>query len=138
MPAELLQHGIVKVARVAQEATGDVVRVLHAAKYLIDERDGRPLAEFKLPRLGLYVQLVDPAVVSGSLAMLHMVLELDNVAVGNVFGIDRLDERSFGNRPGAEDGRRSSADGEAQQSTCLHDDDDDGSGQTKRMWKGRE
>lgn len=100
MPSQLVKHSIVKVSRVAHKGAGNVIRVLHA---LHDIAHDISLAELELPGLGLHVQLVDPAVVSSSLAMLDVLLELHNVAVGDVFGVDRLDERCFGDDAAAEE-----------------------------------
>lgn len=121
MPAELLEHRVVKVAGIAQEATGNVVGVLHALHDLVDDGRTRPLSELKLPLLCRDVQVVDPRMVGSGIVVVHMVLELDNVAVRNVLSIHRLDYWSLGYLPDAEQRARSSRRCETEQSAGLHD-----------------
>jgi hypothetical protein len=78
--------------------------VLQALEDVVNGGNLRPFPEFQLPCLGLDMQVIHPRMVGSRMMVLHMVLELDNVAVRNVFGVDRLNERSFRYRPDVEDG----------------------------------
>ena len=89
MAAKLVNDGIVKVTRVAQEATGNVVGVLEASEGAVQHWELRSLAELELARLVGGVQLMHPGMVSSSVLVLHMVLELDNVSIGDVLRVRR-------------------------------------------------
>jgi hypothetical protein len=76
---QLLDNSIVKVARIAQEAAGNVVGVFEAVEGIVNDGELRALAELQLPALGRLVEVQHPRVVGSGLALLHMVLELYNV-----------------------------------------------------------
>jgi hypothetical protein len=94
MTTELLDDSIVKVAGVAQEATCNVVGVLETIKGLVEERDLGSLLQLQLAVLVSGVDAGDPRVMGGSLGLLDMVLELDDVRAGNGLGVGRSQERS--------------------------------------------
>ena len=101
MPAELLEHRIVKVTGVAHEGTGNVVRMLHALHDIVNKGHARSLTQLKLPRFGLNMQVVDPRVMGGGSMSLDMVLELDNVAVGYMLCVYALQYWCFFDRADA-------------------------------------
>lgn len=84
MSSDLLDCGVIKVAGVAHEVTADLVGVLKALKDSVDERELAALPQLKLTRLlAGGVNRAQPGVVVGGVRVSHMLLELDDVAVGN-------------------------------------------------------
>lgn len=92
--ADLLNHIVVEVTGVTQQAAGDVVGVLEALEDLVHHGSLTPLPQLALPLLGGQMEVLDPAVVLNGVSGGDMVLELDEVAARDLFGIDRGDDGS--------------------------------------------
>lgn len=90
----LLDDILIEVAGVAEEAAGDVVGVLEALKHLVDDGELRALAQLGPLGLARAVDLLDPGVMSGRIIVLDVALELDDVRVGDLLGVDRGDDGS--------------------------------------------
>ena len=82
---DLLEHILIKVTRVAQQAPSNVVRVLETTEDVIHHRRLTPLSELCLRVLGVQVDVLHPAVVVCSMLLRHMLLEDNDVVV-----LDRL------------------------------------------------
>lgn len=93
MSANLLNDVVVKVARVAHHASGNVVGVLEAVEQLVNHGRLRALPQLSLGLLGGSVDVLDPVVVLSSEVGGDMVLELDHVAAGNLLCVGRGDDR---------------------------------------------
>lgn len=118
MVSELLDGRLMEVARVALEASGNVVGVLHASKGLLDGGSEASLAEFEALLFAIIVDVLNPVVVVVGLGLVDAVLELDDVRVGNDVSVDR-----------AEDGGRALVDGlgaESRLSDSRHGKGEDG------------
>lgn len=94
MSANLLNDVLVEVARVAHQATANVVGVLEPAEDVIDHRGLRALAELGLCNLSLLVEALYPAVVLGSQVLGDVGLELDHVVIRNLLCVRRRDDGS--------------------------------------------
>lgn len=97
MVADLLDHIRVEVTGVTLEALANGEGVLHATKDLSNDIvNDATLAQLdELITLGtIVVNGLDPAVVLRGSRVIDMVLELDDVRVRNVVGIDRAQDRS--------------------------------------------
>ena len=88
MPPNGLDDVLVKVTRIAQDRSGNVVGVLQSTEDGVDKGDLGPLLE------GARVQAVDPVMVLGRQVLGHVVLEDNDVRVWNVDGSLRGDQRS--------------------------------------------
>ena len=93
MVSELLDHGLVEVAGVALEGLTNVKGVLHAREGLVCEGK-RSLSELQALSLALVVDVLNPHVVVASSLLVDMVLELDDVRVGNGLSIDGAEDGS--------------------------------------------
>lgn len=89
---DLLDDILIEVAGVAQEAAGDVVGVLQTLEDLVDDGELRALAQLGPLVLVRGVDLLDPRVVSARILVLDVALELDDVGVRNLHGVDRGDD----------------------------------------------
>lgn len=90
---DLLKHILIKVTRVAQQAPGNVVRVLKTTEDVINHRRLTPLSELRLRVLGVQVDVLHPAVMVCSMFLSHMLLEDNDVVVLDglrvLCGVDR-------------------------------------------------
>jgi hypothetical protein len=91
--SQLLDDGIIKVARVAQESAGNVKGVLKTSKSIVDEGDLGSLPQLQPPGLVLLVKGVDEDMVGGDAGRVNVGLELDDVRVGDGFGVGGRQER---------------------------------------------
>jgi hypothetical protein len=90
MVPQLLDNGIIKVARVAQEATGgNVEGVLETGKSIVDEGDLGPLPQLEPPGLVLIVESANKGVVIVEGGRVDVGLQLDYVRVGDVLCVRR-------------------------------------------------
>lgn len=89
----MLDHLLIEVTRVPEQAASNVVGVLQPVEKLINERRLRSLSELCLAVLGCAVEVVDPIVVRGSEVLRDVVLEHDHVAVWDLLRILGRDER---------------------------------------------
>lgn len=92
--ADLLDDVFIKVTRVSKQAAGDVVCVLQAQEDIVNHGSLTPLLELGLAALGVQVEVLDPIVVLGGKVGGDMLLELDNIAVRDLFGVDGGDNWS--------------------------------------------
>ena len=88
-----LDDVLVKVARVTHEGSSNVVCVLHALKDGVDDGHLGALSQLHLAGLHRRVQILDPAMVFGSERLVDVILEDDNVRVGDLLRVDRREER---------------------------------------------
>lgn len=94
MSPDLFDGLIVEVAGVAGELTTNLVGVLQTFKELVAEGELATLPQLKLPSLLVgAVNGVQPDMVVGRLLVVHMLLELDNVAVGDGLSVGRRQDR---------------------------------------------
>lgn len=92
--ADLLNDVFIKVTRVSKQAAGDVVCVLQAQEDIVNHGSLTPLLELGLAALGVQVEVLDPIVVLGGKLGGDMLLELDNIAVRDLLGVDGGDNGS--------------------------------------------
>lgn len=94
VPADLLDGGLIKVTGVAQEASTDRVGVLQTIKDLAGEGRLATLPQLKLTGLLVgRVDVVEPDMVLRSVLVGDVLLELDDVAVGDGLCVGRGQER---------------------------------------------
>jgi hypothetical protein len=106
---DLLDDVLIEVARVAEEATSDVVGVLETVEDLVDHGRLRALLQVHLDLLGGGVDVLHPGVVVLRGFVVDMIFELDHVAVGDVFGVGGGDDGSSIVVDGAHDDWRGSS-----------------------------
>lgn len=85
--ADLLDHILIEVTGVSEQAAGNVVGVLEAVEDVIDHWRLRSLLEIVLGGLGGLVEVLDPAVVLGGEVGGDVLLELDHVAAGDLLRV---------------------------------------------------
>lgn len=84
MSPDLFDGFLIEVAGVAGELATNLVGVLQALKELIGEGELATLPQLELPSLlAGTVDRVQPDMVFGSILIVYMLLELDDVAVGD-------------------------------------------------------
>lgn len=134
MVSDLLDGGLVEVARVALEAGGNVVGVLHASESLLNRGAEATLTELKALLFAIFVDVLNPFVMVGGLGLVDVVLELDDVRVGDDIGVNGAENgsRSLVDSLGAECRLSDSRHGEGEDS--LHDGSDDARSQTEGVW----
>lgn len=89
MPADLLDDSIIEVASVAQEIAADLQGVLETTESIGNITNQGKLTtfpEFRALDLTVSMDLLDPGVVVGDRGLGYMILELDDVGVGDLFG----------------------------------------------------
>lgn len=91
--ADLLDHRLVEVTGIALEAI-KVVRVLGAGESINNGRAEVSLSKLKTILLTTIVNFLDPSVMLISLGVVNVLLELDNVRIGNDVGVNRAKQRS--------------------------------------------
>jgi len=89
MPANLLDDTLIEVSRVAQERASDVVCVFQAPEGIVPEGELGALPQLRPLVLELQVDVLHPALVSGSGFRGDMLLEHDDVGVGNFLRVRR-------------------------------------------------
>lgn len=89
MPPDLLNGLLIEVTGIAKEAAADVVGVLEASEGIVHRVEETPLAELKSLILTLAVDFLDPHLVVCSRLVVDMLLELDDVGVGDCLGVGR-------------------------------------------------
>lgn len=87
MPPDLLNSLVVKVTRVAHEASDDVVCVLEAIEDVRRERELGALSQLHAVILALGVDALHPRVMLFGVVVLDVLLEHDNVRVGHRFRV---------------------------------------------------
>lgn len=95
--AELLNHIWVEVTSVALEGIADGEGVLEATKDLANERViAATLSQLEVLRVAVatLVDLLDPRVVVDGARVIDVILELDDVRVWDVVGVDAAEDRS--------------------------------------------
>lgn len=80
---KLLDDRFVEVTGIALEAIADAEGMLHTGEELSDIRELAALAKLKPLLLALIVNVLNPAVVMGHSVVIDMILELDDVGVGD-------------------------------------------------------
>lgn len=84
VPADLLDGGIIEVTGVTEEASSDGVSVLQTIKDLAGEGRLATLPQLKLTGLLVGgVDAVEPHMVFRGMLIIDMLLELDNITVGD-------------------------------------------------------
>lgn len=91
MSSELLDDGVIEMARVAKELATNLVGVGETTEDLVYEGELPTLPKLDPLLLPGAVNLLNPRMVVGGGRVGHMLLELDNVRVGDHFGINRRD-----------------------------------------------
>lgn len=92
--AELLNDVRVEMTGVALESITDGESVLHAIENLADEVLAAALAQLEvLLLLGTLVNGLDPAVMVARGGVINVILELDDVRVGDMVGINGAQKR---------------------------------------------
>lgn len=137
---DLVNDVLVKVARVAEDGAANVVGVLETLKDAVDKGELGALGEAPLLH-DSRVQVLNPLVVLSSEVVRHVLLEHDDVRVGNVLSIVGRQQRSDAlvNNLGLEHGRsrRQQRQGQKGEGT-LHDDEMRGLEMGKsRRWTDR-
>lgn len=96
MVADLLNHIGVEVASIALEAIANGEGVLKATKDLTNDIIDTSLAKLEVlvVSIGALVDGLDPAVVASGGSVINVVLELDDVGVGDVIRIDSAQDGS--------------------------------------------
>lgn len=127
VPADLLDGRIIEVTGVTEEASSDGIGVLQTIKDLGGEGRLATLPQLKLTGLLVGgVDAVEPDMVLRGMLIIDMLLELDDVTVGNGLCVGRGQEGSSirVNGLGAErgDDGRGDAGREGESSKALHDD----------------
>lgn len=89
MPADLLDDLIIEMASVAQEVLANLVGVLQAAEDIVNQGDLAALLEVGANVLARGVNLLDPALVCRGRVLGYVLLELDDVRVGDRLGVGR-------------------------------------------------
>lgn len=87
MSADLLDDGIIEMARVAQEITSDVICVLDTFEDVGGEGELAALSELRSLVLALEVDVLHPAVVVGGSSLGNVLLEDDDVGIGDRHGV---------------------------------------------------
>jgi hypothetical protein len=94
MPPDLLDDVLVKVSGIAQEVLSNVVGVLQSSENIIQERKLAALPQLCHLELSCIVDILHPAVVVLGAAGGNVLLELDDVLVGNDLRVLRGVKRS--------------------------------------------
>lgn len=117
VPADLLDDRLIEMTRVAQEATGDIVCVLDTLEDIGRDGELGALAELGPLALAGLVGVVDPELVVSGLGLRDVLLEDDDVGVG-----DRLCVY------GGDDGSSIAVDGLGAEGRCRRCQGGDGEG----------
>ena len=88
MVSDLLNDRLVEVTCVALEAIANLEGVLQTVKDVVGAEDVASLAELKALLLDVGVDALDPVVVLGGIRLIDVVLELDDVGIGDGVGLD--------------------------------------------------
>lgn len=123
--ADLLDGGLVEVARVAEEAA-DIVGVLQTLKDGLDQGLLASLAKLEALIALLGVDVLDPRVVVGSGIGRDVLLELDDVRVRNVLGVGRGEDGSGIAMDGADGEGGGGVDGSSRGNSTGEDSHDGG------------
>src|SRR5947207_2523475 len=94
MSSDLLNDGVIEMARVAQETPSDIVCVLDALEDVGGKWELRSLSKLCSDVLALEVDVLHPAVVVGSGRLGDVLLEDDDVGVRDLYGIGRGEDGS--------------------------------------------
>ncbi len=94
MSADLLDDGVIKVAGVTQEISSNVVGVLETLEDIGGHRELGTLSELRSLTLNLSVDILHPGVVVRGGCLGDVLLEDDNVGVGNFNRVGRGEQRS--------------------------------------------
>ena len=84
---KLLNGGVFKVTGVTEEFASDLVSVGKATINFIGDREIATLPELDARLLTVVMELLDPRVMIGSARVGYMLLELDDVGVGNLLSV---------------------------------------------------
>jgi hypothetical protein len=90
--SDLLDDGLIEMSRITLEAITNLEGVLQALEDIIGRGNSASLAELESELLGLAVDLLDPGVMLGRSRIIDVVLELDDVRVGNGLGVNRAED----------------------------------------------
>lgn len=108
MSADLLDDRVIEMPRITQEPASDIVRMLDPLEDIVCQRELGTLPQLGSDVLALEVNVLHPAVMVLSRARSDVLLEDDDVGIGNGLRIGGRKERSstFMDRLGAEGWRR--------------------------------
>lgn len=81
MSSDLLDDGVIEMARVAQETTSDIVGMLEALEDIGRDRELRPLSKLGSLVLAVEVDVLHPAVVVRGRSLGNVLLEDDDVRI---------------------------------------------------------
>lgn len=95
MISNLLDDGIIKVTRVAQEVRANLVGMFKTLEDTRCNRELRPLSQLGPLGLTFDVDILHPAVVDGCGLLGYMLLENNDVRVGD---FDSIGSREYGSR----------------------------------------
>ena len=90
---KLLDGGILEMARVAKEVASNLEGVGETTVSVVGNGEVTALPKLNALLLTITVELLDPGLVIRSARVAHMLLELDNVGVGDLLSICRGKER---------------------------------------------
>ena len=124
VPPDLLDDLFIEVARVAEEVLAELESVLQAVEDIVHERNLAALPQLRKLIDTRAVDLLDPGVVILSGGVGYVLLELDDVRVGNHFGVRRRENGGGVAMNGlmAELGRRCDASRERESDEAAHDE----------------
>lgn len=91
--SDLLDGGGLEMTSITTEAITNVVGVLHSTKELISRGEKASLAELKALLLAILMDVLNPVVVRVSAGGVDVVLELDDVRVGDGISVGSAHDR---------------------------------------------
>ena len=94
MSSDLLDDRIIKMSRITQEVTSNVICVLDALKYIACNGKLPTFSELSSAILTLEVDVLHPTVVDRSSSLRNVLLEDDDVGVWDLYGVRRGEKRS--------------------------------------------
>lgn len=87
MPSDLLDDGLIKVARVSEEAAGNIVCMFDSIENTSRDRKLRAFAQLSSVNLGRGVCVFDPEMVGSSCVFSNVVLEDDDIRIRDRLGV---------------------------------------------------
>jgi len=94
MSSDLLDGRVIEMPRVAQETIGDIVCVLETLEDIGRDRELGTLSELSSLNLNLGMDILHPGVVISGGCLRDVLLEDDDVGVGNFNRVGRGEQRS--------------------------------------------
>lgn len=95
VPPDLLDGLVIKMAGVPEEILANLVCMLQTVKHVVDQRHLAALLQVLASVLAGGVDVLDPSMMGRSRAVIDVLLELDDIRVGNNLGIRRGENRGM-------------------------------------------